>query len=94
MGSYDLMPTLGNMFDFDYPYALGNDIFSVDDNIVVFPNGNWLTDEIYYNNQLSEYKKYSEVSEEYITSKEAYARDIIEISNSLIRYNLFEDKYN
>ena len=94
MGSYDLMPTLGNMFDFDYPYALGNDIFSVDDNIVVFPNGNWLTDKIYYNNQLSEYKKYSEVSEEYITSKEAYARDIIEISNSLIRYNLFEDKYN
>ncbi len=91
MGSYDLMPTLGNMFDFTYPYALGNDIFSIDDNIVVFPNGNWVTDKIYYNNQLSEFKKYSDVSEEYIKEKEAYARKIIEVSNNLIRYNLFEN---
>ena len=91
MGAYDVMPTLANMFDFEYKYALGHDIFSVDENIVVFPNGNWLTDKVYYNNQLSDYKEYSEVSEEYLKENETKAKKVVEISNYLIRYNLFEE---
>ena len=43
------------MFNLDYKYALGHDIFSIEDNIVVFPNGNWVTDKIYYNSQKEEY---------------------------------------
>ena len=84
------MPTIGNMFGVDTKYALGNDIFSVEDNIVVFPNGNWLTDKIYYNNQLSEYKMYESVDSNYIKEKEEYARNLIETSNNIIRYNLFK----
>ena len=91
MGAYDVMPTLANMFDFEYKYALGHDIFSVDENIVVFPNGNWVTDKVYYNNQLSDYKEYSEVSEEYLKENETKAKKVVEISNYLIRYNLFEE---
>ena len=91
MGSYDVMPTLANMFGFEYKYALGHDIFSIDENIVVFPNGNWVTDKVYYNNQLSDYKEYSEVSEEYLKENEAKAKKIVEISNYLIRYNLFDN---
>ena len=91
MGAYDVMPTLANMFDFEYEYALGHDIFSVDENIVVFPNGNWVTDKVYYNNQLSDYKEYSEVSEEYLKENETKAKKVVEISNYLIRYNLFKE---
>ena len=90
MGAIDVMPTIGNMFGVDTKYALGNDIFSVEDNIVVFPNGNWLTDKIYYNNQLSEYKMYESVDSNYIKEKEEYARNLIETSNNIIRYNLFK----
>ena len=91
MGAYDVMPTLANMFGFEYEYALGHDIFSIDENIVVFPNGNWVTDKVYYNNQLSDYKEYSEVSDEYLKENEAKAKKIVEISNYLIRYNLFNN---
>ena len=91
MGAYDVMPTLANMFDFEYEYALGHDIFSIDENIVVFPNGNWVTDKVYYNNQLSDYKVYNEVSEEYLKKNKKKAKKVVEISNYLIRYNLFEE---
>ncbi len=53
MGMYDVMPTLGNMLGFYNKYALGHDMFSLEgnDNIVVFPTGNWLTNKVYYNAQ-------------------------------------------
>ena len=54
-GMYDAMPTLANMFNFDFKYGLGHDLMSVKDNIVVFPNGNWITDKMYYNAQKEEY---------------------------------------
>ena len=90
MSTLDVMPTIGNMFGIDTKYALGHDIFSVSDNIVVFPNGNWVTEKIYYNNQLSEYKMYESVDSNYIKEKEEYARNLIETSNNIIRYNLFK----
>lgn len=58
MGMYDVQPTLGNMLGFENKYALGHDIFSIGDdeeNIVIFPNGNFLTDTIYYNSQKEKY---------------------------------------
>lgn len=58
MGMYDVQPTLGNMFGFENQYALGHDIFSVDPqegNIVIFPNGNFITDKIYYDSQKEVY---------------------------------------
>ncbi|WP_124099282.1 LTA synthase family protein [Ruminococcus sp. Marseille-P6503] len=58
MGMYDVQPTLGNMLGFENKYALGHDIFSIDEdeeNIVIFPNGNFLTDTIYYDSQKDKY---------------------------------------
>jgi len=49
MGMIDVMPTLSNMLGLTPKYALGNDIFNTEGNIVVFPSGNWLTNEFYYN---------------------------------------------
>ncbi len=58
MGMYDVQPTLGNMFGFYNKYALGHDIMSVDDddeNVVIFPNGNFVTDTVYYDSQKDKY---------------------------------------
>ena len=68
MGMYDLMPTLANMFNFKYNYALGNDIFSNNEKIVVFPNGNFLTNKVYYNSLKGDYISISDepIDEDYI----------------------------
>ena len=91
MGMYDVAPTLGNMFGFKNPYALGNDIFSIDDNVVIFPNGNWVTDKIYYNNQKSEGKLLDPnepVSLEEIAYYTKKAEESLKVSESIIVYDL------
>lgn len=92
MGMYDVLPTLGNMFDFSSPYALGHDIFSIDDNIVVFPDGNWLTDKMYYNSQKEEGKPLTDepVSVDYINEKNAYTQELLSVSDSIIVYDLIK----
>lgn len=58
MGMYDVQPTLGNMFGFENKYALGHDVMSIpegEENIVIFPNGNFVTDKIYYDSQKDKY---------------------------------------
>ncbi|MGN1000497.1 MAG: LTA synthase family protein [Bacilli bacterium] len=94
MGMYDVMPTLGNMFGFYNEYALGHDIFNhLDENIVVFPTGNWVTDKVYYNSQKNEYLvlKGSVISEEYIEKNNKYADELLDISNSIISYDLIKN---
>lgn len=90
MGMYDAMPTLANMFNFDYKYALGHDIFSVEDNIVVFPNSNWVTDKMYYNAQKDEYLllKDSVVTDEEINKNKEYANTLLDVSDGVIVYDL------
>lgn len=90
MGMYDAMPTLANMLNFDYKYALGHDIFSTSDNIVVFPNGNWLTDKMYYNAQKEEYLQLKDtvVNEDEIENNKAYANKLLDVSDSIIVYDL------
>ena len=93
MGMYDAMPTLANMLNFDYKYALGHDIFNIEDNIVVFPNGNWVTDKIYYNGQNGEIYSINgdTVTEEYIDINSKYASDLIDVSNDIITYDLIKE---
>ena len=96
MGMYDVLPTLGNMMGFNSPYALGHDIFSIDENVVVFPDGNWLTDKMYYNHQKEEGKMLNEgevVSVDYIEKYNKYAEDVISVSDAIIVYDLI-DKNN
>ncbi len=93
MGMYDAMPTLGNMFGFYNKYQLGHDIFQIkDDNIVVFPNGNWVTNKIYYNAQSGSYLtlKETEISTDYIEKCNKYAEDLLNASNSTIVFDLIK----
>lgn len=93
MGMYDVGPTLGNMFGFENKYSLGHDIFSTTDNIVVFPNGNWVTDKMYYSSSKNEGKLLNldeTVSADYITENSAYAEKLISISNSIIIHDMIK----
>lgn len=94
MGMYDLMPTLGNMFGFYNKYALGHDIFNTKDkNIVVFPDGNWLTNELYYNSQQEESYiiNNSVVSQETIIKNTEYTDKILSVSNDILVFDLIRN---
>ena len=91
MGMYDALPTLGNMLGISSPYQLGHDIFNVESNIVVFPDGNWLTDTMYYNSQKEESKLLDTdepVSDDYVIKNSESASKMIDISNNIIVYDL------
>lgn len=93
MGMIDVQPTLANMFGFKNKYALGHDIFSIDENVVVFPSGNWLTDKVYYNSSKDAYRQLdlnAELTLEYINKYKKYSEQIIELSNNIITYDLIK----
>ena len=92
-GMIDVQPTLGNMFGFQNKYALGHDLFSVDENVVVFPDGNWVTDKMYYNSQKEEallLDSKSPISVDYIEKNNKIAEQRISVSNSIIVYDMIK----
>lgn len=96
MGMIDVMPTLGNMFGVENKFALGHDIFSINDNVVVFPDGSFITDMVYYDGSSQEYRQIdinSSVSIDYLVEKQDMANQLITISNNIIAYD-FIKKYN
>ena len=92
MGMYDVLPTMANLFGFKEDYSLGHDIFSDEENIVVFPNGNILTDKVYYNELNEEYITFGDepISSDYIERIREHASDVIEVSNGIIKYDLIK----
>lgn len=97
MGMYDVVPTLGNMFGFYNPYALGHDIFTTrENNIVVFPNGNWVTNKVYYNSQKEAYLSLSDqpITEEEIKKNTDYTNKLLDVSNNVIVFDLLNPEKN
>ena len=93
MGMIDVLPTLGNMFNFKNPYQLGHDIFSAKDNMVVFPDGNYLTNKYYYDSQkeLTYSLKGDPIDKNYIEKRREEASNIVEISNNITAYDLIKN---
>lgn len=93
MGMIDVLPTLGNMFNFKSPYQLGHDIFSAKDNMVVFPDGNYLTNKYYYDSQkeLTYSLKGDPIDKNYIEKRREEASNIVEISNNITAYDLIKN---
>lgn len=95
MGMIDVMPTLGNMFGFYNKYALGKDIFDIkDDNTVYFPNGSWLTSNMYYNVQKEEQYIIREavIDDNYIKVRTQESEELLAVSNSILIYDLLANK--
>ncbi len=94
MGMYDIQPTLGNMLGFYNEYALGNDIFTIkEDNIVVFPDGNWVTNDLYYNAQQEAYLPLTTniIDNSIIEINNEYVSKLLEVSNDMIVYDLLNE---
>lgn len=95
MGMIDLQPTLLNMLGLKNEYALGHDIFSIkNNNVIPFPNGNFLTKVLYYNNSTGMFKinNNSIIDDNYIKIRRENVEKLLEVSNSIIVYDLLKDK--
>ncbi len=95
MGMYDILPTIGNMVGISSPYALGHDIFNTkNDNIVIFPNGNFMTSKVYYNNAKEQYIALNneEIDENYINELKKYTEERLNVSNNIITYDLIRNE--
>ena len=93
MGMYDILPTLGNMLGIHSDYALGHDMFSVSENFVVFPNGNWVTNKMYYDSQSDEgylLDENSTISSDYIEKLSKRAEKEVLVANNIIVYDLIK----
>ena len=93
MGMIDMMPTLANMLGVKPKYALGHDILSIKDNVVVFPSGNWMTNKIYYNSAKNTFRQLdydSSIEVNYIDYYNKYAEELIKVSNGIITYDLIK----
>ena len=92
-GMIDAFPIIGNMFNVYSVYQLGTDTINAKDNTVVFTDGSYVTNKIYYNGQNGEiYSINGEaVDERYIDEKSEHANKIIEVSNNIITYDLIKE---
>lgn len=95
MGMYNVAATILNMYGLYNKYNIGEDIFSIkNNNLVIYPNGNILTNKVYYNNSTNEYKELNGevVDKEYLDNIKIEAEKRLEVSNAIIVYNLLANK--
>lgn len=90
MGMWDVFPTVSNMFNLECKYSLGNDIFSSNEKIVVFPNGDVLTNKVFYSNLKSEFISLNgePISDSYIDYIKNYSEERLLVSKGIIVHDL------
>ena len=93
MGMIDVLPTIGNMLGIHSDYQLGNDVFNLEDNIVTFIDGSYLTSSIYYSASKEEIYPINNdpITEEYIQKGIKHSSNLIDISNDIISYDLIKE---
>lgn len=95
MGMIDASVTLGNMLGVYNKYALGKDIMNISksDGIVVFKDGSYITDKIYYSAKNGDVYTISNgvISDDYIKNNKEYAEKIISVSYDIITYDLLRE---
>ena len=93
-GAMDLMPTLLNLFGFEYDSRLfsGRDIFSDKTPLVVFSNRSFITDKVSYNKKTGEVisRTGEPVSEEYVESMKKYVRTLHKHSAGILNNNYYK----
>lgn len=92
----DAFPIISNLFGLkNNEFKLGNDILgnNSSDNTVVFTDGSYVTNKIYYNGQNGEIYSVNggAVDEEYIRQNSLYADKLIDVSNDIITYDLIKE---
>ena len=96
MGMIDVAPTILNMLGTKNEYALGHDIFNIKgNNVIAFPNGNFLSNVMYYNNSTGEYyviNNNTAIDDNYVNDTKDNVEKMLEVSNSIIVYDLLNKK--
>lgn len=91
--SVDLMPTLLNLFGFEYDSRLfsGRDIFSDQEGLVVFSNRSFITDTVSYNKKTGEVSARTDapVSDEYVNQMKEYVKMLYKHSAGILNYNYY-----
>ena len=98
-GMIDAYPILSNLFGLEGSrFQLGHDVLgdNLKDNTVVFTDGSYVTNKIYYNGQNGEIYSIdgATVDSDYIQENADYADNIIDISNDIITYDLINEITN
>lgn len=98
IGMIDVFPTLANMLNIDNDYQLGEDIFNVSDNTVIFAEGSFLTKDYFYSAANSQV--YDTKTNEVIMSKKELSDLMLEkisdvekrltLSSNIIQNNLIQ----
>lgn len=92
--SEDVVPTLLNLFGFDYDSRLysGQDILSDSSPLVVFSDRSFMTDRLYYDARKKKVESFdgTEPDEEYLKEKKKQVKDIFTFSAGVLNYNYYE----
>lgn len=93
MSTIDILPTIGNMLGIYNKFALGNDVMSIDNNIVIFKDGSWLDNNYYYDAAFDKVILLNEVSanDEYIYEVNEYVDNLMTVSDNIIKYDLIRE---
>lgn len=90
--SVDLLPTILNLFGFEYDSRLfpGNDMLSDAPSMVVFANRSFITDYVIYNaKENSLVWRKEEVSEEYVKNVKEYVKMLFQYSAGILNDDFF-----
>lgn len=91
----DVLPTLLNLFGIEYDSRLivGKDILSNFEGIAIFSNRSWVTDKgTYFSNENKFISKNNQiVTDEYISEINTKVANSFTISNSIIKYNIYNE---
>ena len=93
MGMYDVLPTITNLFGTEYSkYALGHDYYSNNEHVVIFPNGNFITNKVYYNSIEDRFITLTDeaIDSSYIERLKDYTEKRIKISNLILSHDLIK----
>ncbi|MBQ7942557.1 MAG: LTA synthase family protein [Lachnospiraceae bacterium] len=92
-GAMDLLPTLYNLFGFEYDSRLfaGTDMLSDSEGLVVFSNRSFITDKVSYNKATGEVISMTEeeVSPEYVDTMKQVVKQLCDYSAGILNHDFF-----
>lgn len=93
----DILPTLANLFDLQYDprLYLGQDLFSSDQNIIIFTSGSWKTNKGEFISSYQEFVPYDEndtYTEEEIANINQYVKNQFTISEEILQTDYYHHR--
>jgi phosphoglycerol transferase MdoB-like AlkP superfamily enzyme len=91
--TFDIVPTVANLFDLDYDPRLyvGKDILSDDEKIVIFSNGSWITDKAIYYSSKGTFKALQEgIDENYISATNQKVNNYFTVSDIVLTKDYYK----